>query len=145
MRPKRSGFTLVELVVVVLIIALLAALAAPRFLGMTAKANDSGAKHTLAICRDAIELFVAENNGVFPTAPETELLPYLRDTSFPECTVGTVTGAAAAQVNVVSNGTTALTADATPAKGWKYNQDNGELIINSGKTAVIEAVTYDSW
>jgi prepilin-type N-terminal cleavage/methylation domain-containing protein len=140
----KKGFTLVELVVVVLIIALLAALAAPRFLGMTAKANDSGAKHTLAIIRDAIELYVAENNGAFPSAPETQLLTYLRDDAFPACPVGGLAATAAAQINIVT-GTGPLAADSTPAKGWKYNSDNGELIINSSGTSVIDGASYDTW
>ena len=145
MHQKKKGFTLVELVVVVLIIALLAAIAAPRFLGMTAKANDSGAKHTLAILRDAIELYVAEKNS-FPATPATDLLPYLRDSSFPECKVGGFSLPGSAQVETVAAGATAtLAATASATKGWKYNSDNGDIIINSADTAKIEAVQYDSW
>lgn len=146
MKKRKSGFTLVELVVVVLIIALLAALAAPRFLGMTAKANDSGAKHTLAIIRDAVELYVAENNGNFPQTPATDLLTYLRDDSFPECPVGDLDSDKAAQVKVGAFGTSSpLTADSNPEMGWKYNTDNGEFIINNGSASVIDGFTYDSW
>ena len=44
-----SGFTLVELLVVILIIAILMAVAAPSFLGQTKKAQDSVAKQELTI------------------------------------------------------------------------------------------------
>ena len=139
---KRTAFTLVELVVVVLIIALLAAVAAPRFLQTTAKARDSTAQHSLTVIRDAIELFVAEE-GDFPTTPSTELLPYLRDSSFPESPIGSPTNPAA--ITVV--GTTGpLSADGTPSTGWKYSTADGSFIINSGDSTVLEpAVSYDAW
>ncbi|MEM7312228.1 MAG: prepilin-type N-terminal cleavage/methylation domain-containing protein [Planctomycetota bacterium] len=144
--PKRAGFTLVELVVVVLIIALLAAVAAPKFLKTTAKANDSGVKHSLHVIRDAIELYVAENQGTLPTAPETDLLPYLRDTAFPPVTVGDAADTVGAnQVSIVAT-SGVLTADATPTKGWKYSTASGEFIINSGATTILEPdFTYDQW
>ena len=88
---KRQGFTLVELVVVVMILGILAAVAAPKLLGTSGTATDNGLRQTLAVVRDAIERYAAENGGKFPgTEPRRSrptLAPYLRGT-FPTCPVG---------------------------------------------------------
>jgi general secretion pathway protein G len=130
---KRSGFTLIELVVVIMILGILAAVAAPKFLGTSSTAIDNGAKQTLAIVRDAIELYAAKN-GAVPTcdgAPNTlfkaALSPFMRG-NFPTCAVGNVKNADIAFVNTPG---VALTVDATPACSWKYNNATGEFIINS--------------
>jgi prepilin-type N-terminal cleavage/methylation domain-containing protein len=49
LRSPDHGFTLIELLVVILIIGILIALAAPSFLGQTAKAHDSTAEQSLAV------------------------------------------------------------------------------------------------
>src|SRR5215212_1764230 len=65
---KHTGFTLIELVVVVMILGILAAVAAPKLLGTSATAADNGLKETLGVVRDAIERYAAENAGKLPGA-----------------------------------------------------------------------------
>lgn len=70
---SRSGFSLVELVVVVLIVGILAAVAAPKMFNTSAKAKESAAKASLSVVRNAIELYNSENgsypaSGTLPTA-----------------------------------------------------------------------------
>ena len=55
MKTHRSGFTLIELVVVIMILGILAGVAAPKLLTVSADATDNGLKQTLSIVRDAIE------------------------------------------------------------------------------------------
>src|SRR5437588_936115 len=89
---KHTGFTLIELVVVVMILGILAAVAAPKLLGTSSSAADNGLKETLGVVRDAIERYTAEHGGTLPGAGGTEaafktdLTTYLR--VFPKCPIG---------------------------------------------------------
>ncbi len=131
---KRSGFTLIELVVVILILGILAGVAAPKLFSTSGKANESSARTSLTVIRDAIELY-ASQNGAVPTwtnsaAFHTALNPYLRGSVFPSCPVGSGGNA------VTNTGSTdGLTA-------WRYS--GGEFFINNGDAAPSGAGDYDT-
>ena len=69
---NKSGFTLVEIMIVVAIIALLAAIAIPNLLRARISANDSLAAGTLRTLSTASETFGTANSGNYPT-DETSL------------------------------------------------------------------------
>lgn len=140
----RKGLTLVELVVVVMILGILAAVAAPKLFKTSGNAADNGARQSLTVVRDAIDLYAAENGGALPGADATEatfksdLLPYLR--AFPTCPVGPALN----DEVQVTNGAGPLSGGTNPPKSWKYSAVTGEFIINyNGPTAVDPAVKYD--
>ena len=65
MTSEESGFTLVELLVVMLILGLLAAIAIPAFFNQREKAKDSGAKEMARTAETAMETYATDNNGVY--------------------------------------------------------------------------------
>jgi type IV pilus assembly protein PilA len=62
---SESGFTLVELLVVMLILGLLAAIAVPAFFNQRDKANDAKAKTVAKTTQTAIETYATDNNGSY--------------------------------------------------------------------------------
>jgi type IV pilus assembly protein PilA len=68
-----SGFTLVELLVVMLILGLLAAIAIPSFFNQRDKAKDADAKAHARTAQTAIETYATDNHGSYADATPTLL------------------------------------------------------------------------
>ena len=63
---KHSGFSLVELVIVIVILGIIAAVAIPRISSGTRNAGESALRANLASLRNAIDWYYAEHNTTFP-------------------------------------------------------------------------------
>src|SRR6266850_2743026 len=135
-RNNQSGFTLVELLIVVIILGILAAVVIPQFNTAAAESKEAALASNLATVRQAIELYKVQHNDAYPGA-----------TMVVQLTAGTtVTGAAGTKygpyirnafpANPISGLATVTTAAATPAAGtdatgWFYNTVTGEFRADS--------------
>ena len=86
---KRSGFTLIEIILVVVIIGILASIAIPHFSGKTEMAQFAQARSNIAVISSALDLYEI-SNGVYPSTLDTLLdssqkgYPFLRKQTIPK-------------------------------------------------------------
>jgi type IV pilus assembly protein PilA len=74
-----SGFTLVELLVVMLILGLLAAIAIPSFFNQRDKARDADAKTGVRTAQTAMESYATDHDGLYNEAADPANAAALRD------------------------------------------------------------------
>jgi general secretion pathway protein G len=74
----KSGFTLIELVVVMAVIALLLSIAAPRYYSSVEKSREAVLRENLALTRQALDKYYGDN-GLYPeTLDQLVSKKYLR-------------------------------------------------------------------
>ena len=64
---RTSGFTIVELLIVIVVIGILAAITIVSFNGVSTRARDSARSSDIAGVQKALELYKAENNDLYPS------------------------------------------------------------------------------
>jgi general secretion pathway protein G len=150
---RRSGFSLLEVVIVVAIIAILAAIGIPRMSRGARGANDSALNGDLSTLRNAIDLYAAEHVGAYPTDPNGgQLTKYTNAT-------GTVNAAKTTEyiygpyvrvipplpVGTRKGGTKIAAADAAGV-GWIYDATEGKIKANTTDAEKDEAgKAYNSY
>jgi len=77
-RPRRAGFTLIELMVVLAIIALLLSIVAPHYAGRMDRAEVTVLRENLALMRDALDKYYADAGRYPETLDELVAKRYLR-------------------------------------------------------------------
>jgi general secretion pathway protein G len=71
--PRRSGFTLMEILIVLAILAVIIGLVLPNFLGAQDRANKDAAKVAVAGVEKAADIYAAHHDGTFPTSIDAML------------------------------------------------------------------------
>ncbi len=149
---KHTGFTLLEMMLVVVIIALIAAIAIPKFSQGAAGASSSAVAADLAVLRNAIDMYQADHNA-YPSATTiaTQLVqfsdingntqatkdtthiygPYLR--SLPALPVGAM------------KGNTGIAAATATGVGWLYTAASGLIQTNTTTEADSSGVLYSTY
>lgn len=144
MKRGRSGFTLVEILIVVVIMAVLASVVIPQFTGSTDDAKSSTGNFNLSAMRSVIQTYRAHHDGQNPgSATGTNLLTSLtkksnKDGSIPSDGSG-VFGPYLVEIpdNPFTSDATVTVVSAAPTsssangKGWAYNPATAEIWLDS--------------
>src|ERR1700752_185788 len=67
-KGKKSGFTLIELMIVVAIIGILAAIAIPKFAELICKSGEGASRGNLGSLRFALSIYYGDMEGQYPNS-----------------------------------------------------------------------------
>src|SRR5258706_432358 len=85
---KRSGFTLVEILIVVIILGILAAIVIPKFTNASSEAKRNTLAATLHSLRGQVELYMLQHGDKPPVLTGTDWTPLTDQTTFGTQTTG---------------------------------------------------------
>ena len=145
MKSKRSsGFTLIEILIVVVIMAVLAATIIPQFSTSATDAKNSTLEFNLQTMRSQIELYKLHHNGLVPTLASATLAQLTSSTdangnvgaagpTFPygPYILGQIPNEPFSGVNTVTATATFPPTAATAAGGWFYDTTTGQIAANN--------------
>jgi len=154
---RQTGFTLVELLIVVIILGILAAIVLPQFTSTTDDAKVGALDANLSTLRSAVELYY-QQHGAYPSAAGDGTNAANTAAAFTSqlTQYSTIAGAVAltkdathiygpylkkatlppepvsslATVEISTTGTLGMTATGATTGGWKFDNKTGQLIAN---------------
>jgi prepilin-type N-terminal cleavage/methylation domain-containing protein len=74
LKKASSGFTLIELTIVLVVIGILAAVAIPNYVMMSSRAKEAEVKENAHCVQVAVELYATQNDGVYADANEGSIV-----------------------------------------------------------------------
>jgi general secretion pathway protein G len=155
---KVSGFTLVEILIVVVILGILAAIVIPQFTSASETAKASSLVSQLQTIRSQLELYQVQHNGTYPTVAQL----WDNMTTATDITGGTPGSGVTSYgpylqqspINPFEDSSVVIasTDSAAAQKGWSYNATTGAIkaIVSADKATELnldttnDVVTYAS-
>ena len=128
---NKSGFTLIELVIIIVVLGILAAVAIPRYMDITAQARLSACKGALGGLRSGVSIFYANQavttgTATWPTLAQLQVPGVVMEQAIPANPYQLPTNAPDSIVTGVTKGVIVGTRG-----GWAYLATTGEIWPNT--------------
>ena len=142
-RTRRSGFTLVEILIVVIILGILAAIVIPQFTNASSDARNNSVTSQLQTLRNQIELYKVQHNELWPTtdgaAGSAWSWARLTGKTDEDGTINAASGKLGPYMQQVPtnpvNGKTAVGAAAGATIGWLFDSATGKIYATGSNPA----------
>jgi general secretion pathway protein G len=130
----KSGFTLVEILIVVVILGILAAIVIPQFTNASTEAKTNSLMSDLQSIRSQIELYKVQHNDALPTAGGLAFNVAMTGKTAIDGTAGTTYGPYLQQIpnNPFDDDNTVTEGTAAPGSGsgWYFDTSTGAFNAN---------------
>lgn len=133
---KQSGFSLIEMVIVILVIGIVAAMAAPRVFDTATSAEQNTTRQQLAVLRNAIEMYRARA-GIYPAQNELKnAVVSMLSSPFPAPSIGVNRGNNGVFYDTDADESKMVSPRPEQRSGWAYKPINGSLKLNVGEDEI---------
>ena len=143
-RAKGTGFTFVEILIVVIILAALAALVVPRFGQASADPDLAALSATLQTVRTQLQYYKIEHNGTFPSLADWEKQMLARSRPDGALSADGSCGPYLLQIPVNPlDGYRKISSRQDGSGGWMYDQHTGHFQSNDPSVVKSDSQTRD--